>query len=427
MRETQSFAGVLYSWRRFIMRSTFGVAVIAVIVSLLLPRWYTASATMMPPREGAAGGGIMQLVSQLGADFGNAGGNAARRIFGRNSASELMLAVLQSRRVRGQVVDRFGLVEVYNVPTREHAIRALDSHLVVDTTPEGLVRVAVEDRDRERAAEMANAFLEFLDAFNRESSVEAARRTVEFIRGALRENQERQTAAAESLRSFQERYGAVSISEQTRATVEALSELQAERIRLDVKRGVLTNYASRETPELQHIESEIRELDRTISVMRGATFPAPGDSAGADSGGDPDLGALIPLGDIPRLGLEYANLKREVMVQERVYEFLAAQFEDARIQETEDQETIQFLDEAVPPIRKTRPRRSLIVILSTILAGLATTGIALAGQATLDFFAQDDPETARMRQGVRPLLLALEKFRRWGERGDDAAGAPAAG
>jgi len=422
MRESQSFAGVLYAWRRLILRATLGAAVIAVGVSLLLPRWYSASATMMPPRESATGGGILQLMSQLGGDLGVGGSKAARRLFSRNTTTELMLGILQSRRLRGQVVDRFGLVEIYDVKGREHAIKELDKHLVVDTTPEGLVRVSVEDRDPERAAAMTNAFLEFLDIFNRQTSVEAAHRTVEFIDSCIEENRARQGAAAESLRRFQETHGAVEISGQTKATVEALAELQAERIRLDVRRGVLENYASRDTPELQRIESEIRELDKTIAAMRGVAGP----DSGAASGGDVDLGALLPLGEIPRLGLEYANLKREVMVQERVYEFLAAQYEDARIQETEDQETIQFLDEAVPPIRKARPRRSLIVILSTILAFLASVGAALAAQAALDHFDRDDPETAAMRQGLGPVLGILERLRSWGERrprADDATAA----
>ena len=82
------------------------------------------------------------------------------------------------------------------------------------------------------------------------------------------------------------------------------------------------------------------------------------------------------------LALEYAELEREVMVQEKVYEFLTAQFEEARIRESRDLQSVNVLDEAVPPIKKARPRRSLIVLLSAAMAfGVAVTVAFLAHDA----------------------------------------------
>ncbi|HMB71382.1 MAG TPA: GNVR domain-containing protein, partial [bacterium] len=361
-------------------------------------------------------GGLLQIVSQLGSDLEVGSGRAARRLFGRSQTVDVMLGILNSRFVRGEVVDRFDLVEVYDLPGREHAIRALQDHLVADTTPEGLIRVSVEDRDPERAAGMTNAFLEVLDDFNRRTSAEDARRTVEFISGVLETNLERRREAADRLRSFQEEHGAIQIAEQTRVTVEALAELQARRMQLEIEAGVIQRYASPGNTDLRRIRDEILEIEDAIRALDGTAGAGP-DSTDAVGPG----GALLRLVDLPRLGMEYADMKREVLVQESVYEFLSAQYEEARIQETRDQRTIQFLDEAVPPIKKSRPRRSLIVLLTTILAGAAAVGVALAGDGLLSRFDEADSSVDAERVTLAPVLAILSRLRSWGTRPADAS------
>ncbi|GJM44688.1 MAG: hypothetical protein DHS20C21_15300 [Gemmatimonadota bacterium] len=409
MSQRPSVLAVLHRWRGLVVRTTIVAAVVAVIVSLLLPRWYTATATILPPSEGG-GGGLLQLFSQIGSDLEVGGGRAARRLFGRSQTADVMLGVLQSRNVRGQIVDRFDLVDVYSVPTREHAIRVLLDRLSADTTPEGLMRVSVEDRDGQRAADMANAFLEVLDDFNRRTSAEDARRTVDFISGVLETNVERRREATDRLREFQETHGAIQIAEQTRATVEALASLQANRMQLEIKAGVLERYASPDNSELRLIRDEITEIDTAIRSLDGTAGTAAPDSGMTGAPG----GALLRLVDLPRLAMEFADMKREVLVQETVYEFLTAQYEQARIQETRDQQTIQVLDVAVPPIRKSRPRRSLIVVLTTFLAAIGATGIALAGESLLDHFESGDPELAPVRDTLAPVLGLLHRLRAWG-------------
>lgn len=367
MTERESFFGVLLGWRRLVLRATVAAGVAAVIVSLLLPRWYQARATITPPDETETGGGLLQLVSQLGSGLGT---GRARSLMGRTAAVDLQIGVLKSRRVRAEVVDKFDLVKVFRSKSREHAIKELGTHLEVSTTPEGLVAVAVEARDPQLAADMANAFVASLDAYNRSTSVEDARRTSAFIRTCLQENQARMNEASTALRRFQEEKGAVELGEQTRATVEALAELEAERTRLEIQRGVLANYAMPNQLQVQEIEAQIREIDEKARSLREKAVEG-GKVVKSNS-------ALLALGDLPSLALQFASLKREVLVQEKVYEFLTSQLEEARIRESRDLETVRVLDEAVPPIRRARPRRTLIVILTAGLGFTLAVGTAFA-------------------------------------------------
>lgn len=404
---SRSLVAVLLAWRRFIVLATAGAAVLAVVVSLLLPSWYSATATILPPDEASTSGGLFDLVSQIGGSGGGLGAtrSAAQRLLGRSPVVELAIGVLKSRRTRGAIVDRFGLVDAYDVKTREHAIKALGALVRVQTTPEGLVSVTVDDRDGERAAEMANAFLEVLDRFNRDVSVEDARRTIEFIRSCLDENHERMASAATRLRSFQEEKGAIEIGEQARVTVEAIATLQAERTSLEVRKRVLEQYTMPGQADVQRLEAEIREIDRTIRELEGKV-EAPDDGAERAL---PD--GIFTLRELPALGLEFATLKREVLVQEKVYELLTAQYEQSRIRETRDQQTITVLDEAVPPIRRSKPRRTIMVLVSTALAFVLAVTTALVSQDLIDRVGRSDRGDRELRAFLGPLAARLAGLR----------------
>ncbi|XLM21261.1 hypothetical protein MKD33_03615, partial [Chromobacterium piscinae] len=54
---------------------------------------------------------------------------------------------------------------------------------------------------------------------------------------------------------------------------------------------------------------------------------------------------------------------RELKYQETIFELLSKQYEMAKIDEAKDSSLIQVLDTAVPPELKSKPKRSLIVML----------------------------------------------------------------
>ncbi|MFH1502695.1 MAG: GNVR domain-containing protein [Candidatus Eisenbacteria bacterium] len=395
--EQQSILSVILGWRRLIVRVVIAAIIVSVVVSLALPSWYGASATFLPPQEGSSRGGLVQFFSQFGMDFGSAG------LVSATPVSDLMIGVLKSRRLRERVVLEFDLASVYGSSTTQHAVRDLGEHMLVSTTPEGLVDIWVEDRDRERAAAVANAFLDLLDEYNRESSTEQASRTREYVEETLVATRGRLDDAAATLRDFQEEHGAIEIGEQTRVTVEATAGLEAERARLEIQRGLLSGFSSQDHVDVRRADAEIAEIDGQLAVLRGTSD---GDPASSRSG------VLLPLDRIPELGLRLADLTREVMVQEKVYEFLSSQLEEARIQESRDLTSIRVIDRAEPPLERARPRRKLIVILTVLLALIGSIGLAIGTEGLLDY-ASTETSGGPSRE-LRFLLRPLEQLKAWG-------------
>jgi uncharacterized protein involved in exopolysaccharide biosynthesis len=74
---------------------------------------------------------------------------------------------------------------------------------------------------------------------------------------------------------------------------------------------------------------------------------------------------LMPTGRMPSVGMEYLRKLRDVKYNETLYTLLAKQYELARLDEARDAVVIQVIDKAVQPERKVKPKRAIIVAMST--------------------------------------------------------------
>ena len=70
----------------------------------------------------------------------------------------------------------------------------------------------------------------------------------------------------------------------------------------------------------------------------------------------------------PQLVFEEGRLRRRVDILQEVYLTLRREYETARIEEVNDIKAITVIDRAIPPQRKSKPRRSLLVIGAAFVA-----------------------------------------------------------
>jgi tyrosine-protein kinase Etk/Wzc len=322
--------GVIRARFRFLVLNVAGVTVAALLLSLILPKWYAARAVLLPPMEDDSGSLISQLMPRsLG----------AIRMPGAPTMADVYVAVLKSRTVADRIVARFHLVTRYHVRDVERAVKALGDHVRFHVGDEGTIEIDVEDRDPKIAAAMANAYVEELDRFNRVTRTTSAERTRQFVQERL-EICERDLAAAEDrLREYQQANKLPAMSPSSQNDVNVGASLMAQKIALEVKLQMLEQSLAGNSEEVRRVREELAAIDRQV-------------------------------GGLPRAGLEIMRLWRDVKVQEQVFELLTAQLEEARIRETRDTPTIQVLDPASVPLHKSRPKRAWIVIAGFVL-GLA--------------------------------------------------------
>jgi uncharacterized protein involved in exopolysaccharide biosynthesis len=329
---------VLRRHARFLALNVAAATLVALAFSLALPKWYAARAVLLPPTEDDLGStALTQLFPR---------GFAGMRVPGAPTLADLFVAVLKSRTVADRIVERFGLVQRYKQRDLETARKELESHVEFRVGDEGTIAIEVEDRDPTVAAAMANAYVEELDRFNRETRTTSAKRTRAFIEDRL-EIAKRELAAAEDrLRDYQQRKRLASLSPADRGDAEVGARLMAQKIALEVRLEVLRQSLSADSEEVRRVREELAAIERQV-------------------------------GGLPRAGVETARLWRDVKIQEQVFELLTAQLEEARIRETRDIPTVQLLDRAQPPLHKSRPKRALIVIAGFLIGLMGSIGAAL--------------------------------------------------
>lgn len=339
----------LVSWRRFILVSGLVVALVTAGVSLILPKWYTASTTIFPPETTGTAGLYAQIVESIAMPMiGQLGtGTAPETIY---------IDMLKSRTICEQVIEEFDLMEVYGHNLIEFALEEFQSHCGYTLLINGLIVMTYEDRDPERAAAVANRMIELLNEFNTNMSMSRASRTRNFVETQLGERENELAAAETALRDFQRENEALELTEQLHSAMEIVSTLTAKAIALESELEILGYYTSQTSEEYVRKQNEYKQAIRQLEKLK--------------RGGDDDedmVRAYIPtLDEVPELALEMMRLKRDVEIESTVYTMLLKEYEKARIEEARDTPTVQILDRASVPNLRSRPKRKSLVIFGGV-------------------------------------------------------------
>jgi tyrosine-protein kinase Etk/Wzc len=366
---------VVVERKRTVLWVTAFFAVLALIISLILPVSYMATVTLLPPQEGSSMGGM--LASQLG----NLGGMAALAGggLGIKNPNDRYVAMLQSRTVEDAMVQHFGLMQEYRKQYLSDARKAFQNHATVDGSgKDGLIHITVEDHDARRASELANGYVDqFRDLSQHLAITEASQRRL-FFQQELEQAKNNLADAEEALTQTEQKTGVIQPDSQERALIESAASIRAQITAREVQIQGMQTYATGENSELIQAQQELVGLRAQLAKLGGSE-----DTSGNEF--------MIPKGLVPKAGMEYVRKLRDVKYYETIFDILARQFEAAKLDEAKEGALIQVVDAAIPPDRRAFPRRGLIVIGATA-AGLFI-GVVLAILAAGLKRLRDDPET----------------------------------
>jgi uncharacterized protein involved in exopolysaccharide biosynthesis len=376
--------------RKFVLLSGLGTAVAMAGISFLLPKWYTATSSVFPPEPNQFGGtGRAQLAQML--QLPVLGPNA----LGVQPAT-IYIDVLKSRRVCERLLEEFELKKVYGVELTSEAVEVLWTHTSCTVFDNGLMTVSFEDRDPQRAAAVTNRYIELLDEFTRGLNVTRASRTKEFIEKQIELRSADLRQAEEDLRKFQEEHQTLELDQQVASVIDVVSTLTADAIALEVELDLLRAYASTSSQEYARKKKKYDEIIKQLQKFKTESARDETDF----------LRSYFPTLDrIPEVALELARRIRRVQVEEKVQALLIEQYEKARIEEARDTPTVQVLDVAAAPERKSRPQRKVLVLVGGIL-GLGWSSLWVVFVAT---WKQQGNYGAMARSLLKPLAADIER------------------
>ena len=330
----------------------------SIIISLYLPKIYTATTSILPPQQEEIG-----MISKLPGGFSN----LASGFLGKSSPVDLWLGILKSNSIRDSIIDRFDLMNVFNLSKRDEAQAYLAGTIRISKSKENIVSITVEDQDPERAAEIANAYVEELDQINQNIVTTSGRRMRIFVEERLKEASVELSRAEEAIKDFQETTRTIKLDTQSKAIIEAIGTIKGRLMAKEVQLKTLQSFATPTHPNVELLRTEVNELEESLrELLEGKKHP--GNPSPED--------IFIPTQKLPDLGLQFVRLMREAKIQETLFGLLTQQYEMARIQEAKDTPTIQVLDIATVPETRSKPKRKQIVILTTLIAAFFSVFLA---------------------------------------------------
>jgi tyrosine-protein kinase Etk/Wzc len=345
-----AYARVVWRYRVSVAAALAIALVLAVFATIMLPKKYDATASLVTPRENVSAGILSGLATASG---------MLQQVPTSLPASlapnrDLIVGVLKSRAVAQAVSDRFALATRFKVRYPGDAVKRLQDATTISISREGVVSVTVEDTDPKLAADMANFYVEEVDRRVAQYSMGEAGRQRGFLTQQLARAKTDLDEAEHSLRRFQEQNRAIVLQEQTRGAIEAAARLKGEILAAEVQLQVMRNFATDANPEVIALRRRIDEMNRQFTQMQ---YGVGSSQDVADKRRSRDF--TVPFARVPEVGLELARLTRDVKIQETLVGLLTQNMEQARLGEAKDLPVAQVLDRAVPPDRHARPRLSI--------------------------------------------------------------------
>jgi tyrosine-protein kinase Etk/Wzc len=372
--------------KRLIASITGGVMFLAVLCSLGLPTLYTATTRIMTPQQPQNSAAIM--MNQLaGSALG--GGSLASAASGLSlkNPNDTYIGLLNSRPVADALIARFQLLSLYRAEDMTTARKTLASNTKIASEKSGFISISVEDKDRKRAAELANAYTQELRALSKSiATTEASQRRL-YYEGELKEAKDGVVAAEYAFQQIQQKKGLVQLDAQAKSLIASLAELQARVAAKKVELQALRSYSTELNPNVQLAKNQLGSLEAQVAQLKH--------SGNMSAYGD------IGLQEVAGAGLEYLNAEHELQYRKVMFDLILKQYDAARMDEARDGAVIQIVETAVPPERKSSPHRALIALAFSLIGFLmACCWLALAE------FLRERPQFTNTLKELRVAILS---------------------
>ena len=367
---------------RLLVLGPLAAGLLALGICFVITPIFTATTKLLPPQQQQSSAASM--LQSLGALGGLAGAAA-----GLKNPADQYVAFMKSRSLQDALIDRFKLMDRYEAKFRERARTSLDGNVVMTSGKEGLITVDVSDKDPAFAAQLANAHVEELGRLMTRLAVTEAQQRRLFFEKQLGNAKDNLIKSELILKASGIDSNVLKTSS---AAVEGVARLKAGITAQEIKLASMRGYLTESAPDFKQAQTELAAMRSQLTRAQS--------SENATTGSDSD----------------YITKFRNFKYDETLFELFAKQYEVARIDESREGAVIQVLDVAVPPELKSKPKKALIAMLTTLATGFALLLFVFVRQALRN--AGQSPELTekidRLRQAWQRAKSVKLKTSRFG-------------
>ena len=343
---------IILSNLKQILKFTFiSTLLLFLILFLIVPVTFNAEVTILPPEKNSQLSGLGSLLGNSEINNFMSGGSSS-------SNSQLYGEILKSRSASLYVIEKLQLIELLGAKNKYDAAEKLQKKLNLNINKEGIIELSVDvtssflplffsdlNKLKSLSSQISNSFVEALDRINRDKNSSKARNARIYIESQLVITRAKLDSAETSLLEFQKLNKTISLPDQVEAVLKNAAELKSEIAKTEIQIELSNANLFEDSRTYKSLEKKLETLQHQYAKLEM---------------GSKDY--MIAFKDMPMLGKELTSIFREVKIQNEVYTLLQQQYYKEKIQENRDLPTVQILDKAIPPTKKSAPK----IVLSTM-------------------------------------------------------------
>ncbi len=405
---------LIWDRRRFLLQAAAIGLLASTLLAFLIPKSYTSTAQLMPPDNQSASG--MAMMAALAAKGGGGLAGMAGDLLGIKSSGALFIGVLRSGTSEQRLVEEFGLQKVYGKKLATDArIKLAENTAISEDRKSGIISISVTDHDPNRAAAIANSYVDQLNSLVAELSTSAAHRERVFLEERLKVAKRDLDDAGNQLAQFSSKNNTLDMQTEGKAMLDAAGTLAGQMVVAQSELEGLRQIYTDNNPRVRSLNARVSELRKELNKLGGTAA----DVTKADNA-SPQVSSGMPyptIRSLPLLGAKYADYYRRAKIQETVFEMLTEQYELAKVEEAKEIPSVKILDPGQVPEKKSFPPRLLIMFLGTFLVFSMSVVWVLGSEHWLAT-SPDDPRKILAKEVVATLKDRAHWFSRNGVEPD---------
>ncbi len=328
----------------FIIITVIVATAASAIIAFNLPLWYKSTTNVVPPKKGddasSISGGISAVMKNVGLTKMGGGG-------GGGDDSYSYIVILTSRTVVDSMITLYKLDKVYDIPKKDMT-ELRDYFLTnVDITYEkdGNYLISIWDENPQRAADMANTYIQIANSVSMKLSRDEAKIQIEHIVQRIKALNESIAATNVRLGRFSKEYMMFAPAEQAKALATAISEVKLQQLKYEMAYDLYKVEYGESDPSTQ-------EMKRLATATKNKLEQAQT---------EPGFAGNFSLNQSASVGVEFINLYAELEAYTKMKAYLLPMLEEAKLDEVKNVKNLYVLDKAIASDKKDKPKRSLII------------------------------------------------------------------
>ncbi len=342
--------------KRFVIIFTMIFAIGAIIYTLVTPKKWISTATIQPITENSSSMSINSgILDMLG------GGGILPNA--KEDLSMQFVTIMESRTFREDVIRKFDLIHYLKITkpdsliAMELALISLKTEMVsISVDPQlSIITISIETLDKQLSQRMAQYYIQKLDNYNKFDKLSKSRMKRQFLEKNTLDIRTKIDSLGMAIRDFQSKYHAIDPDQQTQSIIGLYSEAVTTLMQTNFEYEIAKLSFSMDSPQMVALQKKkelVTERVKDLESKHSELNPK----------------YLLQIDAIPDLTLRFAQLKMNLEIQKKIFEYLYPQYEAAKIEELRDMPSMEIIDSPNLAGLKSKPKRALTVILVTLAA-----------------------------------------------------------